>query len=302
MLEAINICKSYNNVEIITDINLGINRGEILGLLGPNGAGKTTFIRVINQIIAPDKGIVKINDRAIRFADQIHFGYLPEERGLYKKLTVEENLAFFGQLKDMPKSEVKNRTKELASLLEFKDFISKKIEDCSKGMQQKIQFAASIIHNPDIVILDEPLSGLDPINADVFVSQIERLKLEGKAIMLVTHRMDSVEDLCQSMALINKGKLIYSGRVNEAKRKYSTETITITVKEKTPLSYDGLEIEFINEVYNGFTFSVFYENQRELALQLIRQLQESDSLVAFTPKEISMQEIFKKLVSGNETN
>lgn len=213
ILEVKSLSKQYGNNNALTDINLSVDRGIIFGLLGPNGAGKTTLIRIINQIIEADSGEVRINGELLHAKHIKHIGYLPEERGLYKKMKVGEQLLYFAQLKGLKSGIAKQKVKFWMEKLDIGAWKDKRIEDLSKGMAQKIQFIATVIHDPDLLILDEPFSGFDPVNAELIKNEIIELKDKGTSVILSTHRMESVELLCDHIAMINKAKKVLDGTV-----------------------------------------------------------------------------------------
>ncbi|KEO72868.1 ABC transporter ATP-binding protein [Anditalea andensis] len=218
MLEVHSLSKSYGNNPALIDINLSVEKGIIFGLLGPNGAGKTTLIRIINQIIEADSGEVKINNKILNPEHIKNIGYLPEERGLYKKMKVGEQLLYFAQLKGLRASEAKQRVKYWTEKLDISAWKDKRIEDLSKGMAQKIQFIATVIHEPELLILDEPFSGFDPVNAELIKDEIIDLKNKGTSVILSTHRMESVNLLCDHIAMINKAKKVLDGTVEEIRQ------------------------------------------------------------------------------------
>lgn len=239
-LKAVNISKTYGTHRALSDVSLEIPSQSIFGLLGPNGAGKTTFIRIINQIIEPDQGEIFINGKKLNPEHIANIGYLPEERGLYKKMKVGEQLVFLGQLRGLTKNEASKRSKLWTEKLEIDAWWGKKLEDLSKGMAQKIQFIATILHEPELIILDEPFSGFDPINANLIKDEILNLREKGSTIIFSTHRMESVEELCDHIALINKSRKILEGRKADIKRQFSTNTFIVEYKG----SLKGLEENF----------------------------------------------------------
>lgn len=216
-----NISKEFAGNKALSNIDLSITEGEIFGLLGPNGAGKTTFIRILNQIFNADSGSISINSKALSAADVYSMGYLPEERGLYKKMKVAEQIFYFAALKGMSKHDAMHELKFWTERLQIQNWDNKKVEELSKGMQQKIQFIVSVIHKPKILILDEPFSGFDPVNAQLLKDEILRLKAEGMTIILSTHNMNSVEELCDSIALIHKSKKILDGKLSDIRQSFA---------------------------------------------------------------------------------
>lgn len=227
MLEIKNIVKQYANHRALDDVSTRVERGSIFGLLGPNGAGKTSLIRIINQITAPDSGEVYF-DGELLCPDHIgRIGYLPEERGLYKKMEIGEQMLYLAQLKGLSRQEATSRIKHWFEKMEMQTWWHKKVEDLSKGMQQKVQFVATVVHQPDLIILDEPFTGFDPVNVNIIKEEILALNRNGATIIFSTHRMDSVEELCDSIVLINKSKKILDGKVREIKNAYRTNTYRV---------------------------------------------------------------------------
>ena len=224
MLSVKNIVKQYASHRALDDVSLEVKQGDIYGLLGPNGAGKTSLIRIITQITAPDSGEVFINGQKLNTDHINQIGYLPEERGLYKKMEIGEQVLYLARLKGLSTSEATKRIKYWFDKLEMGDWWSKKVEDLSKGMQQKVQFVATVLHNPELIILDEPFSGFDPVNADIIKNEILELNKKGSTFIFSTHRMESVEELCDHIALIDKSKKILDGAVDEIKETYRNNT------------------------------------------------------------------------------
>jgi ABC-2 type transport system ATP-binding protein len=202
------VCKSFGDVPALNDISFVIPEGSIFGLLGPNGAGKTTLIRIITHILAPDSGSITFQGKDLSALGYGFIGYMPEEKGMYRKMKVGEHLVYLGRLKGLSKSTAENRIKYWLNRLEADNWWDKKIQDLSKGMQQKVQFIATVLHEPKLLILDEPFSGLDPVNADLLKDEIFQLHQQGTTILFSTHRMEQVEEICDKIALIDKGKLI----------------------------------------------------------------------------------------------
>ncbi len=223
-IEVINVTKRYADQWALNDLSLAVPEQSIYGLLGPNGAGKTTLIRILNQITAPDTGKVLIDGKPLRPQHVERIGYLPEERGLYKKMKVGEQAIYLAQLKGISKQEAVRRLKIWFEKFEIGNWWNKTVEELSKGMQQKIQFITTVIHEPDILIFDEPFSGFDPINANLLKESILELRDKGATILLSTHNMSSVEELCDSISLINKGEKILEGNVADIKRQHCVST------------------------------------------------------------------------------
>ena len=227
ILETHNIVKQYANHRALDDVSINIPKGSIYGLLGPNGAGKTSLIRIINQITAPDSGYVLFNGERLAQKNIAQIGYLPEERGLYKKMKVGEQLLYLAQLKGLSKQQSMEKLKAWFIKFDIKTWWDKNVEDLSKGMQQKIQFVATVLHEPELIILDEPFSGFDPINANLIKDEILDLKEKGCTIIFSTHRMESVEELCDHIALINKSKKILDGSKKSIKEQFKTHTYSV---------------------------------------------------------------------------
>ncbi|MCZ4223579.1 ABC transporter ATP-binding protein [Pedobacter rhodius] len=227
MLSVRNIVKQYAGHRALDDVSLEVEQGKIFGLLGPNGAGKTSLIRIITQITAPDSGEVIFNGQKLNSNHINQIGYLPEERGLYKKMEIGEQVLYLAKLKGLSTAEATKRIKYWFDKLNIGSWWNKKVEDLSKGMQQKVQFLATIIHNPELIILDEPFSGFDPVNADLIKNEILELNAKGTTFIFSTHRMESVEELCDNIALIDKSKKILDGAVVDIKASYRNNTYRI---------------------------------------------------------------------------
>lgn len=227
LLEINNVSKFYGDYKALNDVSLSIEKGSVFGLLGPNGAGKTTLIRIINQITMPDSGSVILDGEPLKPDHIRHIGYLPEERGLYKTMKVGEQALYFAQLKGLSKTEAKEKLKYWFNRLDIGDWWDKKIQELSKGMAQKIQFVVTVLHNPKLLIFDEPFSGFDPINANLIKDEILQLRDNGATIIFSTHRMESVEEMCDHIALIHKSNKILDGKLVEIKRQYKSNTFEI---------------------------------------------------------------------------
>ena len=227
IIEAQNVTKKFDGHTALSNLSLKVPEGSIYGLLGPNGAGKTTFIRIINQITAPDTGAVLLNGKPIKRDDIYSIGYLPEERGLYKKMKVGEQAMYLAMLKGLSASEAKKRLVHWFEKFEIQGWWNKKVEELSKGMAQKIQFIVTIIHQPELIIFDEPFTGFDPINTNLIKEEIKELNKNGATIIFSTHRMESVEEICNHIALINNSKKVLEGRLTDIKEKYRTHTFQV---------------------------------------------------------------------------
>lgn len=234
MLRIQHIVKQYAQHRALDDVSLDIEKGSIFGLLGPNGAGKTSLIRIINQITAPDEGAIFFNGEKLHPHHISKIGYLPEERGLYKKMEIGEQVLYLAQLKGLSRADAIKRIKYWFEKMDMQGWWTKKVEDLSKGMQQKVQFVATVLHEPELIILDEPFSGFDPVNAELITKEILELNQKGATIIFSTHRMESVEQLCDSIALINKSHKILDGKVIDIKNSYRDNTYTIEFSGKFP--------------------------------------------------------------------
>lgn len=251
VLEIQALSKAYGSHQALSGIDLNVPKGAIFGLLGPNGAGKTTLIRIINQIIAADSGSVSFKNEPLTGSHIRQIGYLPEERGLYKKMKVGEQLLYFAQLKGLPALEARGKVDHWLQRLDLKAWKEKKIEDLSKGMAQKIQFIATVIHAPELLILDEPFSGFDPVNAELIKNEILALRDNGTTVILSTHRMESVELLCDYVAMINKSFKVIDGSVSEIRKQFRPNTFTVKM-----LRNNGEALpEWIEAVHQGDNIS-----------------------------------------------
>ena len=227
IIECRNVCKNFGEKVALDNVSVSVPKGGIFGLLGPNGAGKTTLIRIINRITIPNGGEVLFDGRPITQSDVEKIGYLPEERGLYRKMEVGDQAMYLAQLKGMSAAEARKALKEWFVRFGIQDWWKKKVEELSKGMAQKVQFITTVVHKPSLMILDEPFSGFDPVNAELIRKEILRLKDEGATIILSTHNMESVEELSDNIALINKSHLVITGGVNEIRHKYGNNNIEL---------------------------------------------------------------------------
>lgn len=232
IIECKNVSKSFGEKVAIKDINLEIPEGKIFGLLGPNGAGKTTLIRIINRIAIPNSGEVFFKGAPITQRDVEKIGYMPEERGLYRKMKVGEQAMYLARLKGMSTSEARKELKEWFIRFGIQSWWDKKVEELSKGMAQKLQFITTVVHKPSLMILDEPFSGFDPVNAELIRQEVLRLKDEGATIILSTHNMESVEELCDNIALINKSRLVITGGVDDIRREYGNNNVELVYTDE----------------------------------------------------------------------
>lgn len=298
-LSAKNVSKRYTNHVALDNVSLTIPEKSIYGLLGPNGAGKTTFIRIINQIINSDQGEVSIFGEKLSEKHVGTIGYLPEERGLYKKLKVGEQLIYLAQLKGMSRSQANEKSKLWLKKFQITDWWGKKVEDLSKGMAQKVQFISTVMHEPKLIILDEPFSGFDPVNAQLITQEILELRDNGSTIIFSTHRMETVEDLCDHIALINKSKKIVEGPKKQVKDQYKSNTFIVEHHgshfQLAPERYTILKQENVD----GDLYSTTIQSNNGIkANQLIRELLDKTELQSFREKIPSMADIFIDLVKG----
>jgi len=247
MISIRNIVKQYAAHRALDDVSMEIETGKVFGLLGPNGAGKTSLIRIINQITAPDSGEILFNGEKLNQLHVERIGYLPEERGLYKKMEIGEQMLYLARLKGLSRAEAMHRIKFWFAKLEMESWWNKKVEDLSKGMQQKVQFVATILHEPELLILDEPFTGFDPVNAEIIKNEILDLNRKGATIIFSTHRMESVEELCDSIALLNLSHKILDGKVKDIRNTFRNGTYI--------LEYEGAKLGFNGEA----PFSVIAE-------------------------------------------
>ena len=268
--------------------------GQMFGLLGPNGAGKTSSIRMMMGITMPDSGTINLFGKPFERASLERVGYLPEERGLYKKMKVLEQLVFFGELHGLAAAEARKRATDWAKRLDIDEALPKKTEELSKGMQQKIQFIGSLLHDPGLIVMDEPFSGLDPVNAKLLEQTLLELKDEGKAIVFSTHRMDQVEKLCDSICLINKGEAVLSGRVREIKSRYERNHIIVEFEG----SADFLKSSEIAEAKNFSGHAEIRLKEHGDAQKLLREASAGARIYRFEMVEPSLEEIFIQTVGG----
>lgn len=280
-LEVDHVSKHYSGHTALEDVSLSAHEGRIFGLLGPNGAGKSSLIRIINRITAPDRGEVRLEGKPLSKEDLVHIGYLPEERGLYPKMKVGEQAIYLARLKGLSKRDAQLRVKEWFERLEITSWWDKRVEELSKGMQQKIQFITTVVHEPRLLIFDEPFSGFDPVNAEVLKREILALKQRGATLILSTHNMQSVEELCDDIALINRAQVVLSGQTDQVRRAHGSNTARI-VYEGT-LSTDSLEqLQVLEQTHHD----------RHSLLRLRLTPDESlRSLIERLPHTISLQSI-----------
>jgi ABC-2 type transport system ATP-binding protein len=294
VVELAGVTKAYESKVAVRDLSLSIDAGQMFGLLGPNGAGKTSSIRMMMGITLPDSGKISLFGKPFERASLERVGYLPEERGLYKKMKVLEQLVFFGELHGLAAAEARKRATDWARRLDIEESLPKKTEELSKGMQQKIQFIGSLLHDPGLIVMDEPFSGLDPVNAQLLEKTLLELKDEGKAIVFSTHRMDQVEKLCDSICLINNGEAVLSGRVREIKSRYERNRVIVEFEG----SSDFLKSSEIAEAKNFSGHAEIRLKEHGDAQKLLREASAGARIFRFEMVEPSLEEIFIQTVGG----
>ncbi|MBR5385400.1 MAG: ATP-binding cassette domain-containing protein [Bacteroidales bacterium] len=293
-----NVSKSFGPKVALDKVSLDIPEGRIFGLLGPNGAGKTTLIRIINRITIPGGGEVLFKDRPITDEDVARIGYLPEERGLYRKMKVGDQVMYLARLKGMSAAEASKELKSWFVRFGIQDWWNKKVEELSKGMAQKIQFITTVVHKPSLMILDEPFSGFDPVNAELIRKEILRLKDEGATIILSTHNMESVEELCDNIALINKSHVVISGGVDEIRRKYGDNSVELIYTGGTLSSVEGcfnITSDVENTGRHTAVISINPESNTNAAIAAV--LAQNVAVNSFKELIPRMNDIFIKLVT-----
>ena len=299
LIKVIEVTKKYDKFTALDKVSLSIPKGSIYGLLGPNGAGKTSLIRIITRITAADSGSVLFNDEPLQPKHTTLMGYLPEERGLYRKMKVGEQLMYLSRLKGLSKEEVHQRLKYWIDRFEIKTWMHKQVEELSKGMQQKIQFIATVLHEPQLIILDEPFSGFDPVNANVIKNEILRLKELGCTIIFSTHRMESVEELCDNMALINRSKKVLEGEKEAIKSSFSTNTYAVFTEEEidtSQLHFNGIDLELNQSIKQGKLVKNLIKSNAANLNDLINVLMPHYQIHGVQEHIPSMDEIFIQLV------
>lgn len=293
-LEIKEISKSYGADLALQQVSFTAEKGKVLGLLGPNGAGKTSLIRIINRIIKEDSGKVLIDNKEIKDTITENIGYLPEERGLYRNEKVLKQLVYFARLKNLSKADALKNAEDWLKKFNISDWANKKVQSLSKGMAQKIQFIAAVIHNPDIIILDEPFSGFDPVNVELIKKELHEFKKAGKIILISTHNMNSAEELCDEIVLIDKGKLILSGDIQEIKEKYSEDLHSIT--------FEGNMIAFANALWTGYELvkNESYSESRHIAYLKMKHDNDLTALVKAMEGQVKVESVQKYYPSMHE--
>ena len=297
-LETNDVVKQYANHLALNKVSIQVPQGKVFGLLGPNGAGKTTLIRIINRITAPDSGSVLFNGRPSMQEDIFKIGYLPEERGLYKKMKVGEQALYLAQLKGLDYFEAKKRLTHWFEKFEIMPWWNKKVEELSKGMQQKVQFVITVIHNPELLIFDEPFSGFDPVNADLLKKEILELKDAGHTIIFSTHNMSSVEEICDEIALIDHAQVVLSGHVTEVRERFRTNTFKIKLKGTALLS-SADPYSILSQKQGQNSLEVLLRKSNDVSnAELLMSILKQNEIIAFTEELPSMNEIFINTVAG----
>ncbi|NOR27759.1 MAG: ATP-binding cassette domain-containing protein [Lutibacter sp.] len=299
-----NVCKNYGNFTALNNVSIAVPEGSIFGLLGPNGAGKTSLIRIINQITLPDSGTIYLGDEKLQPHHIQSIGYLPEERGLYKSMKVGEQVLYLAQLKGMSKTEAKKKLLYWFEKFEITDWWSKKIQELSKGMAQKVQFIVTVLHSPKLLIFDEPFSGFDPINANLIKDEILKLRDEGASIIFSTHRMESVEELCEYIALIDKSNKILDGKLNDIKQQFRTNQFEVgLLSDNKEVLFSEIETKFKVQkskasINNDLRLLIDLKNG-ETSTDLINYLNNKSQITHFTEIIPSANDIFLKAVANN---
>ena len=300
VLEVRSVSKSYSHHKALDDVSISVPEGQIFGLLGPNGAGKTSLIRIINQITMPDQGDILFKGNSLSSEHIKTIGYLPEERGLYKKMKVGEQALYLAQLKGLSTAEAKTALKEWFKKFDIEPWWDKTVEDLSKGMAQKVQFITTVLHRPKLLIFDEPFSGFDPINANIIKDEIIKLKEQGTSIIFSTHRMESVEELCDHIGLIDKSKKILDGPVQQIKENFKQQIYAV--------DFSSSNLDFLNALPDPFKLINKNTQQAEIqilnqtpASDLIRFLLDKSDIKAFEEKIPTINEIFIRTVQKNES-
>lgn len=301
LIECREICKSFGEKVALDNVSVSFEKGRIFGLLGPNGAGKTTLIRIVNRIAIPNSGEVLFEGRPITQNDVEKIGYMPEERGLYRKMKVGEQALFLARLKGMSSAEAERELKKWFVKFGMESWWNKKVEELSKGMAQKVQFITTVVHKPSLLILDEPFSGFDPVNAMLIRNEILALRDAGATIVLSTHNMESVEELCDDIALINKSRLVVSGRLDEIRRRYGNNNVEVIYTARKPLeAVDGQFRVLSDENRDGVQTAVLAIENGVESNAIIPSLLEQAKLRSFRELVPRMNDIFIDLVKESK--
>ncbi|MBM3420680.1 MAG: ABC transporter ATP-binding protein [Bacteroidetes bacterium] len=302
LIEAVEVTKQFANHLALDRVSISVPGQSIFGLLGPNGAGKTTLIRIINQITGPDSGSLFLNGQRLKPSDVTQIGYLPEERGLYKKMKVGEQVVYFARLKGLSSAEAGRRAKNWFGRLEMDSWWDKKVEELSKGMQQKAQFVSTVLHEPKLLIFDEPFSGFDPVNAGIIKNEILHLRERGATVLFSTHNMSSVEELCDDITLIHKARVILQGRVDEIRSKWAANEYVFTYRGDVTITGEAGYRVLDRTRENGKTVFRIETRTPVSENMLVSELLKMGDILSFNPALPSMNDIFIKVVqSRNET-
>lgn len=302
LFQANNIVKEYAGHVALDSVSISVKEGSIFGLLGPNGAGKTTLIRIINQITAPDSGELYFEGRPVKSDDIYQIGYLPEERGLYKKMKVGEQALYLAQLKGLSKKDALKNLKYWFEKFEIQAWWGKKVMELSKGMAQKVQFVTTVIHNPKLLIFDEPFSGFDPINTNLMKNEILELKKKGTTIIFSTHDMGSVEEICDHIALINQSKKILDGQIDQVREKFKTNTFEIVYRSGFPdlANQNQLHYKVLENDYSGHLKQMKVQlTNGQSNNEFLKLLTDQFEIVSFKELIPSMNEVFIQVVEQN---
>ena len=298
LFEAKNVTKQYGNQLALDNVSVSVPEQCIYGLLGPNGAGKTTLIRIINQITGPDSGELFLNGKKLMPSDVQLIGYLPEERGLYKKMKVGEQALYFAQLKGLPKAEAMKRLKYWFKKLDIIDWWGKKVEELSKGMQQKVQFVTTVLHEPKLLIFDEPFTGFDPVNTKIIKNEILFLRERGATIIFSTHNMESVEELCDNITLIDKAKTILEGSVNEIRSKWAANEYDLVFDGNVKIEGNG-HYNILNQQQDKSRSIVRLKTTSNInANEILQTVMKAGNIISFNPALPSMNEIFIRVIEA----
>jgi ABC-2 type transport system ATP-binding protein len=300
LFEAKNVTKRFGDHLALDNVSISVPEQSIYGLLGPNGAGKTTLIRIINQITAPDSGSLFLDGRKLLPEDVAIIGYLPEERGLYKKMKVGEQALYFAQLKGLSKAEAMKRLRYWFKKLDIIDWWGKKVEELSKGMQQKVQFVITILHEPKLLIFDEPFTGFDPINTNTLKNELLFLRERGATIIFSTHNMSSVEELCDNITLINKAKTILEGSVSEIRRTLTANEYDLAFEGKIDIQSNSHYKILSNKQENGSSILRLKTTDNILTNDILQTMMKSGKIISFNPALPSMNEIFIRVVGTQD--
>lgn len=298
LLELEHISKSYQNKQALKPLSLSIPRGSVYGLLGPNGAGKTTLIRIITHITGPDTGTMRFNGQPGHPDDVRRMGYMPEERGLYKKMTVWDQLLFFARLKGLSAAEAEKRIVHWLRKLEMVDWAKKKVEELSKGMAQKVQFIATVIHEPEFLILDEPFSGFDPVNADIIKQEILELRDKGVTILFSTHRMESVEEMCDAICLIHQSEKVLDGSIRDIRKQFRSRRYRIVTKETYQSNLPMVSSEAAGQNNDGHPAAYINLPENMSYRDLLNDILNQTELISFEEFVPSVHDIFVMKVKG----